>query len=93
MREIVERLSGELSARYLQYIESLMVDISATHGHIEFRCGFALRADHELHTLTISVDATAGINAAERELIVGAVFKQIEETIDEAITEADIQRH
>lgn len=92
MKAIVERLSGELSNRYLHYIESLMVDLWSENGQIEFRCGFALRADHELRTLTITVDATAGTNDAERELIVGAVFKRLEQTIDEAIAELDADR-
>lgn len=87
MKALVERLSAELSERYVQYLETFMVDLWSERGFIEFRAGYALRRDHELRSLTVKVDADSGQTDAERELLVVAVFDEIEEQIDIAIAD------
>lgn len=87
MKAIIERFSGELSARYLPYLETLMVDLVSDAGALEFRCGFALRSDHELRSFVVQVPAKAALTDKNREVIVEAVFKQLETLIDEAIAQ------
>ena len=85
MKALVDRLSAELSSKYVQYIETFMVDLWSEAGFIEFRCGFCLRRDHQLHRFTLKVPAVAGETDAERELLIVAIFDEIEELVDKAI--------
>ncbi|SEP82352.1 hypothetical protein SAMN05428969_1067 [Devosia sp. YR412] len=85
MKAPVERLSAELSERYVQYLETFLVDLWSEPDFIEFRAGYVLRRDRELRSLTVKVDAASGQTDAERELLVIAVFDEIEQQIDIAI--------
>lgn len=85
MKELVDRLSAELSERYIQYLETFMVDLWSDHGFVEFRAGYTLRRDHRLRTFTVKVEADAGQTDEERELLIVVVFDEIEEQIDLAI--------
>lgn len=73
MKALVERLSAELSDRYIQYLETFMVDLWSEAGLIEFRCGFALRRDRELRTFTLKVPAAIGKTDAEREVLIAVI--------------------
>jgi hypothetical protein len=90
MKTLVDRLSAELSAKYVQYLEVFMVDLWSEGGFIEFRCGFTLRRDHELRRFTLKVPAVAGETDGERELLIIVIFEQIEEMIDKAIAERKV---
>ena len=85
MKALVDRLSAELSERYIQYLETFMIDLWSEGGFIEFRAGYSLRRDHQLRSWTIKVDADTGQTDAERELLIIVVFDEIEEQIDLAI--------
>lgn len=85
MKSLVDRLSAELSERYIQYLETFMVDLWSEGGFIEFRAGYSLRRDHKLRSFTVRVDADTGQTDAERELLIIVVFDEIEEQIDVAI--------
>lgn len=87
MKKLVDRLSAELSGKYVQYLETFLVDLWSDVGFIEFRAGYALRRDHQLRSFTIKVEADAGETDAERELLIIAVFDEIEEQIDLAIAD------
>ena len=87
MKALVERLSAELSDRYIQCLETFMVDLWSAAGFIEFRCGFTLRRDHELRTLTLKVPAAIGKTDAEREVLIAVIFEEIEGLVDSAIAE------
>lgn len=89
MKAMVDRLSAELTARYIHYLETFLVDLWSDTGQIEFRCGFTLRADHQLRQFTLKIPALAGDTEGEREreLIITILFEQIEKMIDEAIAE------
>ncbi|MCR6671483.1 hypothetical protein [Devosia ginsengisoli] len=87
MKELVDRLSAELSAKYIQYLETFMVDLWSDAGFVEFRAGFSLRRDHLLRSFTVKVEADAGQTDEERELLIVVVFDEIEEQIDMAIAD------
>lgn len=87
MKALVDRLSAELTARYVQYLETFMVDLWSDAGFIEFRAGYSLRRDHQLRSFTVKVDADSGQTDAEREFLVIVVFDEIEEQIDLAIAD------
>lgn len=87
MKAVVDRLSAELSARYIHYLETLLVDVWSEQGHIEFRCGFSLRTEHALRRFTLKIPAVEGDTDVERELMIVVIFEQIEDLIDEAIAE------
>lgn len=87
MKALVERLSSELADRYIQYLETLMVDLWSDHCFIEFRVGYTLRRDHVMRSYTVKVEADGGQTDAERELLVAVVFEEIEERIDLAIAD------
>lgn len=87
MKQIVDSLSAVLADRYIQYIETLLVDIWSDRGTIEFRCGFSLRRDHVLRRFTLRVPAMEYDTDAERELLIVVIFEQIQDLIDEAIAE------
>lgn len=40
MKALVDRLSADLSERYVQYLDTFLVDLWSEEGFIEFRCGF-----------------------------------------------------
>lgn len=86
MKALVNRLSAELSERYVQYLETFMVDLWSDAGFIEFRAGYSLRRDHLLRSFNIKVEADAGETDAERELLIIVVFDEIESHIDLAIS-------
>jgi hypothetical protein len=90
MKALVERLSAELSDRYIQYLETFMVDLWSEAGFIEFRCGFTLRRDHELRTFTLKVPAAIGTTDAEREVLIAVIFEEIEGLVDSAIAERKV---
>ena len=90
MKALVERLSAELSERYVQYLETFLVDLWSERGFIEFRAGYSLRRDHKLRSFTVKVEADSGQTDAERELLVIAVFDEIEEQIDMAIADSTV---
>jgi hypothetical protein len=48
MKATVDRMTAELTDRYLHYLETFKVDLWSEAGLIEFRCGFTLRGDHLL---------------------------------------------
>lgn len=85
MKALVDRLSAELSAKYIQYIETFMVDLWSGAGFIEFHCGFCLRRDHKLQRFTLKVPALAGETDADRELLIVVIFDEIEELVYKAI--------
>jgi hypothetical protein len=87
MKALVERLSAELSERYIQYLETFLVDLWSDRGFIEFRAGYSLRRDHELRSFTVKGEADSGQTDAERELLIHVVFDEIEEQIDLAIAD------
>ena len=87
MKKLVDRLSAELSAKYIQYLETFMVDLWSGAGFVEFRAGFSLRRDHKLRSFTVKVEADAGQTDGERELLIVVVFDEIEEQIDMAIAD------
>ena len=90
MKELVDRLSAELSERYVHYLETFMVDLWSEDGFIEFRACFTLRSDHELRSFTIKVEADAGETWEQREMLIAVVFDEIEEQIDVAIAENSV---
>nr|WP_295884936.1 hypothetical protein [uncultured Devosia sp.] len=85
MKALVDRLSAELADRYIQYLETFMVDLWSERGFVEFRAGYSLRRDHQLRSWTVKVEADSGETDAERELLIIVVFDEIEEQIDLAI--------
>ena len=87
MKALVDRLSAELSTRYIQYLDTFMVDLWSEAGFVEFRAGFSLRRDHQLRSFTVKVEADAGQTDEERELLIVVVFDEIEEQIDMAIAD------
>ena len=87
MKATVDRLSAELTSRYVLYLETFLVDLWSEAGQIEFRFGFTLRSDHQLRQFTLKVPALAGDTDGERDLIIVIIFEQIEDMIDEAIAE------
>ena len=90
MKALVDRLSAELTSRYVQYLETFMVDLWSDRGFIEFRAGYSLRRDHQLRSFTVKVHADSGQTDAERELLVIVVFDEIEEQIDLAIADSKV---
>lgn len=90
MKALVDRLSADLSERYLQYLDTFLVDLWSEDGFIEFRCGFSLRRDNALRSFTLKVDAEAGETDAEREQLIVAVFDELEEMLDLAISERKV---
>jgi hypothetical protein len=93
MKDLVDRLSAELSAKYIQYLETLMVDLWSDAGFVEFRAGFSLRRDHKLRSFTVKVKADAGQTDAERERLIIVVFDQIEEQVDIAIADGVVDEN
>ncbi len=87
MKALVDLLSAELSGRYVQYLETFLVDLWSEAGFVEFRAGYSLRRDHRLRSITVKVEADAGQTDSERELLVIVVFDEIEEQIDLAIAD------
>jgi hypothetical protein len=85
MKALVDRLTDELAARYVQYLETFSVDLWSDNGFIEFRAAFALRSDHRLRSYLVKVEADAGETDEQRELLIIVVFDEIEEQIDLAI--------
>ena len=90
MKALVDRLSAELTSRYVQYLETFMVDLWSDRGFIEFRAGYSLRRDHQLRSFTVKVDVDSGQTDTERELLVIVVFDEIEEQIDLAIADSKV---
>lgn len=86
MKDLVDRLSAELSVKHIQYLETFMVDLWSEAGFVEFRAGFSLRRDHKLRSFTVKVDADAG-RTDERELLIHVVFDEIQKQIDVAIAD------
>lgn len=87
MQGTIDRLSEQLSERYVVYLDSLLVELVSEGGALEFRCGFALRGDHKLRTCRYGVPAGEWATDAERDTIAAAVFEELEHFIDEAIAE------
>lgn len=93
MKATVDRLSAELTERYIHYLETFLVDLWSEAGFIEFRCGFTLRSDHILRRFKLKVPAVAGDTDGERKLIVVMIFEQIEDVIDKAVAENRTATH
>ncbi|HTN63995.1 MAG TPA: hypothetical protein VL147_20970 [Devosia sp.] len=87
MKALVDQLSVELSDRYVQYLETFMIDLWSEAGFIEFRCGFTLRRDHELRTFTLKMPAAIGETDAKRKMMIAIMFEEIEGLVDTAIAE------
>lgn len=85
MKATVDRLSDELSAKYLIYLETFIVDLSSDASAIEFRYCFALRSDHVRRSFKFDVRAVRGDTEKVQKLIIQMIFEAIEEIIDEAI--------
>jgi hypothetical protein len=90
IKALVDRLSSELSSRYQHYLEVFHVGLWSEAGDIEFRCSFALR-DDGARNFTIEVPAVAGETDGERELLIIVVFEEIENIIDMAISERQVE--
>lgn len=86
MKAYVEKLSEDLAERYTLYLETFMVDLWSGDGLIEFRVGFALRSDHILRSETFTIDAADATNDVERRVFIAALFVEIEDYIDKAIS-------
>ena len=93
MKATVDRLSAELTERYIHYLETFLVDLWSEAGFIEFRCGFTLRSDHLLRRFKLKVPAVDGDTDGERNLIIAIIFEQIEDVIDKAIAENRTATH
>ena len=93
MKAMIERLSADLSERYVLYIETLLVDLWSDAGRIEFRCGFSLRSDHVLRQIDIKLPADVADNDSERLALIHVVFEELEEQIDIAIAESKSSAH
>lgn len=87
MQSTVDRLSEELSKRYLLYLETLLVELVSEGGALHFQCGFSLRSDHVLRTCRFAISSTEWSTDAERNAIAAAVFEELEHFIDEVIAE------
>lgn len=87
MKAIIDKLSDELSERYLLYIERIAVDAWSEDGQIELRCGFTLRSDHYERAVIFKLPATLANIDTDREAVLGAVFKQFEILIDREIAD------
>ena len=87
MKALVDRLSAELEATYVDYLETLLVDLWSEDGFIEFRAGFTLRRDHALRSYTVKAEADSGETDGERELLIIVVFDEIREALDRAIAD------
>ncbi|UXN76165.1 hypothetical protein N8D56_26235 (plasmid) [Devosia sp. A8/3-2] len=87
MKATVNRLSAELTTRYVHYLETFLVDLWSDVGQIEFRCGFTLRVDHQLRQFTLKLPALDGDTDEERDMMIVIIFEQIEDMIDDAIAE------
>ena len=86
IKALVDRLSSELSSRYLHYLEVFHVGLWSEAGNIEFRCTFALH-DEEPREFTIKVPAIAEDTDGERELLIVVVFEEIEHMVDMVVAE------
>lgn len=87
MRGTIDRLSQELSERYLIYLETLLVELVSEGNALHFRCGFSLRSDHMLRTCRFAISSTEWSTDAERDTIAAAVFEELEHFIDEVLAE------
>ncbi|WP_375600350.1 hypothetical protein [Devosia sp. Naph2] len=87
MQTTIDRLSQELSSRYVFYLETLLVELVGEGGALQFQCGFSLRSDHLLRTCKFAVSSTEWSTDAERDAIAFAVFEELEHFIDEVIAE------
>lgn len=87
MQAYIDELSGVLTERYKLYLQTFMVDLWTEHGLIEFRFGYSLRRDSKLHTRLFEVGAEAGLSPSEHLAIVDAMFAEIEDHIDETISQ------
>jgi hypothetical protein len=86
MQAYVDGLSEYLIERYKLYIETFIVDLWSEDGMIEFRVGYALRRDHKLRSVVLKVGANEAVNEDERRAVIDALFLEIEDQLDEAIT-------
>jgi hypothetical protein len=82
---LVEELTTELSARYVQYVETLLIDLNTEENAAEFKVGFSLRSDHELRQVTIKATSDLDDEELGQEAMVRAVFEEIETFIDQAV--------
>lgn len=84
---LIGQLSNSLADRYVEYLESLFVDILSDAGDMEVLCGFTLRRDHQLRSIRIKLPAIHGVTIGEQELILAAVFEELEDMIVHAVAE------
>ena len=93
MKGTVDRLSAELTDRYVHYLETFLVDLWSEDGFIEFRCGFSLRSDHVLRSFTLKLPASVADTEGERTLAIVIIFEQIQDMVDKAIAEDKSTAH
>jgi len=86
MKAYVDTLSEELIEQYKLYLETFMVDLWSSSGMIEFRVGYSLRKEHKLRGFTLKVGAEEAITTREQQAIIDALFLEIEDHLDEAIS-------
>ncbi len=91
MKAYIDKLSANLIDQYKLYIETFTVDLWSDHGLIEFHVGYALRADHKMRNFVIKVEAAEAINDVERRAVIAALFVEIEDAIDMAITDQMVE--
>lgn len=87
MKALVDRLSTALAERYVQYLDTFLVDLQEDPDVVEFRCGFSLLRDHQLRGFSLKLSATAGETDLDQEALIVAIFEEIESRVDEAISE------
>ena len=87
MKSLVDKLSDELSAKYLHYIDVFLVDYCSGDGSVEFNAGFSLRLDHQLRSVSVRLPAGSCRTDIERKLFLRVAFDEIELQIDRAIAD------
>lgn len=85
MGQLVDRLTAELTKRYLQHVETLVVDFRMEDGQAVLWLGFSLRSDHILRQLTLQADVDADHHELSQALIVKGMFQEIGAAIDLAL--------
>ena len=93
MKDTVDRLSAELTQRYIHYLDIFLVDLWSGDGFIEFRCGFSLRTDHVLRHFKLKLPAIVADTDNERALAIVIIFEQIQYMVDKAIAEDKTAAH
>lgn len=91
MKAYVDKLSTNLTERYKLYIDTFLVDLWSADGVIEFRVGYCLRNEHKLRSIVLKVSALDAIDDNERRAIIDALFLEIEDQLDEMISQNAVE--